>query len=76
MIDTPALANDLQAAGMDRRQAETFADHLNRALQAGSVTLPADMAEVKAELRFRRWAFASIIGLEIALVLRAFVPAT
>ena len=75
MIDTLKLTQRLEAAGMNRPQAEAIADGLAESLRDGFAQLPVDMAEVKAELRFHRWAFAIVIGLEIALLLRAFWPA-
>ena len=75
MIDTLKLAQRLEAAGMDRPQAEALADGLAEGLRDGFAQLPTDMAEVKAELRFHRWVFAIMIDLQIALVLRAFWPA-
>ena len=35
MLDTLRLANRLNAAGMDRQQAETLADELNAQLREG-----------------------------------------
>ena len=92
VIDTLALANDLEAAGMPRRQAGAVADHLNRSLQAGleqrldrlesrfagleqrQAAVEQRLVRIEAELAFHRWAFAIVIGLQIALLLRAFWP--
>ena len=127
MIDTLALANELESAGMHRGKAGAPADHLNRSLHAGleqrldrfesrlaGVELNFDrfvprfavmeqrqvtmeqrfdrlesrfanmeqrqaaveqrLVRIEAELPFHRWAFAIVIGLQVALLLRAFWP--
>jgi hypothetical protein len=86
VIDTLAMANALEAAGMERRQAEALTDHLNRGLRASVEhrldrvdsrleTIEQRLVRIEAELAFHRWAFAIVIGLQIALLLRGFWPA-
>ena len=54
MLDTLRLANRLNAAGMDRAQAETLADELNAQLREGIAT--------RADLRATAWQILAAVG--------------
>lgn len=68
MIDTLRFANELEAAGVDRRQAEAHARALQTAVEGETVSrghFDAELARIDGRLRLMQW----MIGSNTALVL-------
>ncbi|MXY40279.1 MAG: hypothetical protein F4027_01905 [Rhodospirillaceae bacterium] len=72
-FDALAVARDLEAAGIERRQAEAMADACQRAAGAGApVTRPeleAALAALEARMTWRLFGgMAAMIGLGVAII--------
>ena len=76
-LDTLAVARDLEAAGVDRRQAEAHAEALRQAVSAGRdelatgadiARIDGSIAAVRTELGIIRW----VVGIQSAITLATF----
>ena len=72
-FDTLAAANELEATGIERRQAEAIAGAIRNgqgdlATKADLTVVKADLAVVKAELGVIRW----VVGVQSAITLATF----
>ena len=69
-FDALAAARDLEAAGIERRQAEAIAEGMRRAAGADHAELAtkADLAELRADLYRALWIqAAALIGTQLAI---------
>ena len=69
-FDTLAAARDLEAAGIERRQAEAIAEGMRRAAGADhdALATKADLAELRADLYRALWIqAAALIGTQLAI---------
>ena len=86
-FDALSAARNLEAVGLDRKQAETIADTMRRAVVADrhtfatkaditrledKIATKADLAAVKGELTALKWAFGFIAALNVAMAARLF----
>ena len=72
--NTITLAEQLEGAGLDSKQAKGIAraihDHQTEhlATKADVLALKAELAEFRAEMRFHRWALALLVALVLAVL--------
>ena len=73
-FDSLAAARDLEAAGVERSQADAIAGVVRQASTAdrGELATGADIRELRAGLRFMRWAMGFIAALVLAMAARLF----
>ena len=73
-FDSLAAARDLEAAGVERSQADAIAGVVRQASTAdqGELATGADIRELRAELRLMRWAMGFIAALVLAMAGRIF----
>lgn len=81
VLDTLTVVRDLEAAGVERRQAEAHAEALRQAIAADrdSLATKADLAKIdgtlsalKAELGAMRWLLGFLMVLTAAMAARLF----
>ena len=81
IFDTLRVVRDLEAAGVDRKQAEAHAETLRHAITANREDLAtkgdissvrADISGVRAELVTIRWAIGLLAAFVFAIGLRVF----
>ena len=65
-FDTLSAAGNLEAAGVERRQAEAIAGAIRNG--QGDLATKADVAAVRAELAIIRW----VVGIQSAITLATF----
>ena len=65
-FDTHAAVRDLEATGLDTRQAEAIATAIRNA--HGNLATKADLASVRADLAIIRW----VVGIQSAISLATF----
>ena len=65
-FDTLSAARELEAAGIERRQAEAIAGAIRHG--QGDLATKADLAAVRAELAIIRW----VVGIQSAVTLATF----
>ena len=72
--NTITLAEQLEGAGLDSKQAKCIAraihDHQTEhlATKADVLALKTELAEFRAEMRFHRWALALLVALVLAVL--------
>lgn len=86
-FDALSAARDLEAVGLDRKQAETIADTMRRAVVADGYTFATkadiarledkmatktDLAAVKDDITALKWAFGFVAALNVAMAARLF----
>jgi hypothetical protein len=74
MASILTLSHKLEDAGIERAKAEAIAADIGELSVAGDlVDVKRDLAVIKSELLFHRWAFGAIVALELLALGKLFI---